>query len=168
MLRHGISFTVQQLTALQPLSGMLDALPTLPEIFQMLRSLILGLSLLPLAACTWVALDKPAEDVLVLPADRLTPGCESRGRVKVSVASKVGVLERHDEEVVDDLHVLARNHAAKQDADTVVARGPVVDGIREYEIFRCTQDGASSEAAPAERKNEKIEVLPYDGGSDGN
>lgn len=134
----------------------------------MLRSLILVLSLLPLAACTWVALDKPAEDVLVLPADRLTSGCESRGRVKVSVASKVGVLERHDEEVVEDLHVLARNHAAKQGADTVVARGPVVEGIREYEVFRCTEGGTGSEATPANRRDEKVEVLPYDGGSDGN
>lgn len=131
----------------------------------MLRSLILALSLLPLAACTWVALDKPAEDVLVLPADRVTSACESRGRVKVSVASTVGVLERHDEEVVEDLHVLARNHGAKQGADTVVARGPVVNGIREYEIFRCKE---GSEAGPAVKKDEKVEVLPYDGGSDGN
>lgn len=134
----------------------------------MLRSLLLAFALLPLAACTWVALDKPAEDVLVLPADRLTPACESLGRVKVSVASKVGVLERHDEEVVEDLHVLARNHAAKQGADTAVARGPVVDGVREYEVFRCTEGNARSEAEPVKSKDEKVEVLPYDGGSDGN
>lgn len=134
----------------------------------MLRSLILPLSLLPVAACTWVALDKPAEDVLVLPAERLTPACESRGRVKVSVASKVGVLERHDEEVVEDLHVLARNHAAKQNADTVVTRGPVVNGVREYEVFRCMEGGTRSEPRPATNKDEKVEVLPYDGGSDDN
>lgn len=134
----------------------------------MLRSLILALSLLPLAACTWVALDQSAEEVLVLPPDRITAACESRGRVKVSVASKVGVLERHDEEVVEDLHVLARNHAAKQGADTVVVRGPVVDGVREYETFRCTEGVAPDEAAPVTTKDKKVEVLPYDGGSDGN
>lgn len=133
----------------------------------MLRSLLLALFLLPVTACSWVALDKSAEDVLVLPAARLTAACESKGRVKVSVASKVGVLERHDEEVVEDLHVLARNHAAKQGADTVVTRGPVVEGVREYEIFRCT-DGAPQTAAPATEKKKKVEVLPYDGGSDGN
>lgn len=132
----------------------------------MSRLLILALCLAPLSGCTWVALDKPAENVLVLPADRITAGCESRGKVKVSVADRVGVLERHDEEVVEDLHVLARNHAAKQGADTVVPRGPVVNGIREYEVFRCTEGGAKQQPSPSNESQEKVEVLPYDGGSD--
>jgi len=133
----------------------------------MFRLPILILSLLPLAACTWVALDEPAGDVLVLPAERLTPACESLGRVKVSVASKVGVIERHDEEVVEDLHVLARNHAAKQGGDTVVTRGPVVEGVRDYEVFRCVATGSDTrQRATKAEQNEKVEVVPYDGGDD--
>lgn len=133
----------------------------------MLRLPLLLLAFLPLAACTWVALEKPAQDVLVLPAERLTPDCKSLNKVKVSVAAGVGVLERHDDEVIEDLDVLARNHAAKRGGDTVVARGPVVDGVREYEVFRCMPETAtaSPDEGNEDRKN-KVEVLPYDGGSD--
>ena len=133
----------------------------------MLRLPLLLLALLPLVACTWVALDEPAQKVLVLPAERLTADCESLNTVKVSVAAGVGVLERHDEEVIEDLNVLARNHAAQRGGDTVVARGPVVEGVREYEVFRCMPEGATT--SPENRNTEperKVEVLPYDGGSD--
>ena len=137
----------------------------------MYRPLFILLAATPLAACTWVALEDPAKDVLVLPADRLTGECKSQGKVKVSVLDKVGVLERHESEVVDDLDVLARNHAAKQGADTVVRAGKVVDGTRQYEIFRCTKGSAvrtGQAGSDAKDKEEKpsVEVLPYDGGSD--
>lgn len=134
----------------------------------MFRPLLLCTLLLS-TACTWVALDPEADAVLVLPAERLAPDCESLGKVKVSVLEKVGVLERHDDEVIEDLNVLARNHAAKQQGDTAVARGPVVDGTREYEIYRCTgqaadaNDDAATDASSDRNRN--VEVLPYDGGN---
>ena len=136
----------------------------------MFRSFALFPTVFLFTACTWVALEKPAEEVLVLPADRLTPACESKGTVKVSVLDKVGILERHDDEVVEDLDVLARNHAATLGGDTVVRRGPIIEGVRKYEIFRCTASGpdAGTNSEPARKTDEKpkVEVLPYDGGSD--
>lgn len=125
------------------------------------------------AACSWVTVDPAARDVLVLPPERLTPACESLGKVKVSVLEKVGVLARHEEEVIEDLDALARNQAAKQGGDTAVPRSSVSDGAREYEIFRCT-DGAAKAGAkpdpgePTPPPGKQVEVLPYDGGSDGN
>lgn len=134
----------------------------------MYRTLFLGLCCLSAPACTWVALEKPAEDVLVLPAERLPDDCKSLGKVKVSVLDNVGVLERHADEVIRDLDVLARNHAAKQDGDTVVALGPVTDGARQYEVYRCTASAAKNASEKAEPEDNGVEVLPYDGGSDGN
>ncbi len=115
---------------------------------------------LGLAACSWVTLEKGAGEILVLPPERLTASCESLGKVSVSVLDKVGVLERHDEEVVEDLHVLARNHAAKLGGDTVVPLGPVKDGARRYEIHRCLDDAAVTK--PVDGGNDpNVEVVPY-------
>lgn len=140
-------------------------LVTLFHLEMLMSRLPLALACCLAAGCSWVTLEKGARDVLVLPAERLAADCVSQGKVTVSVMDKVGVLERHDEEVVEDLDVLARNHAAKQGADTVVARGPVTDGARSYEIFRCMEK-PQGERAPqdaASPQEENVEVLPYDG-----
>lgn len=128
----------------------------------MVRFLLASLAIL-VTGCSWVSVDKGAEDVLVLPAERLAPDCESLGLVTVSVLDRVGVLERHDEEVVEDLDVLARNHAARVGGDTAVPRGPAENGQRRYEIFRCTQGKAQAQPA-RESDSEDIEVLPYENG----
>src|SRR5690606_359602 len=114
-------------------------------------------------ACTWVKLEASARDVLVLPAERLAPDCRSLGKVKVSVLDKVGVLARHAEGIVADLDPLARNHAAKVGGATAGPRGPENNGIREYEIFRCTAPSAPGQAREQPEQNE-VEVLPYEGG----
>lgn len=128
-------------------------------------ALPVALAALLASACSWVALEKGAGDVLVLPPERLGESCASLGKVTVSVLDKVGVLERHDEEVVEDLHILARNHAAKQDGDTVVPLGEVKDGARQYEVFRCmSEPAASDESKPSSSAESGVEVLPYKGG----
>lgn len=122
----------------------------------------LPLACLFLSACAWVSLEKGAADVLVLPANRLPADCDSLGSVTVSVLDKVGVLERHDEEVIQDLNILARNYAAERGGDTAVPRGPGTNGKREYEIFRCVEDGerGNAEAEP-EDAADGVEVIPY-------
>lgn len=130
------------------------------------RLLIAAAGGLLLSACSWVALEPGAADVLVLPAERLTDKCESLGKVTVSVLEKVGVLARHEEEVVEDLDTLARNHAVNRNGDTVVPLGPVANGARQYEVYRCTDAGATTPRSERERPDDNVEVLPYDGGSD--
>lgn len=128
----------------------------------MQRIFIPGLILLLTAGCAWVQLDPGAEAVLVLPQARLTPECDSLGKVRVSVADRVGALERHDEEVVHDLSVLARNHAAKRGADTVVPLGPVEGGQREYGVYKCTQGTGQKREQSQNKEDNGVEVLPYD------
>ncbi|HEX7029636.1 MAG TPA: DUF4156 domain-containing protein [Gammaproteobacteria bacterium] len=124
----------------------------------------LPLVLLPLAtACSWVALEKGAGEVLVLPPERLPADCESRGKVTVSVLDKVGVLERHADEVIEDLNILARNYAAEKGGDTAVPRGPVTTGARQYAIFRCTETTTPGGTEAAERADDDVEVIPYRG-----
>ncbi|HEX6928745.1 MAG TPA: DUF4156 domain-containing protein [Gammaproteobacteria bacterium] len=128
-----------------------------------LARICLALACLFVSACAWVTLEKGAADVLILPPDRLPAGCESRGTVKVSVLDKVGVLERHDDEVIEDLNILARNYAAERGGDTAVPRGPVTGGERQYEIFRCTETTAPDDADAAEPADDDVEVIPYRG-----
>lgn len=114
------------------------------------------------SACTWVPLEPGAEKVLVLPESRLTPDCVSLGKVTVSVADRVGALERHADEIEEDLQALARNHAAGKQADTVVPAGPVDAGRQTFDVYRCEKP---EEMPRAERqrddRDEPVEVLPY-------
>lgn len=130
----------------------------------MFRISVWSVLALLLSACSWVALDPGAEDVLVLPQSRLTPECTSLGSVKVSVADRVGALERHAEEVTADLEILARNNAAQRGGDTIVPLGPASAGQREFGVYRCVSNGER----PERTRDDGVEVLPYDGGRDGN
>lgn len=119
-----------------------------------LRSLA-ALAAVTLVSCTWVDLKPGAQDVLLLPEARVAD-CRNLGSVKVSVLEKVGFMQRHDEEVAEDLADLARNHAVEKGGDTIAALGPVTDGAQEYGIYRC-----AGTTAPKPDAQDGVETSPY-------
>ena len=97
---------------------------------------VLG-ALLALSACADMVPLKPGADavhVMDLPA---TSGCKLLGSTHVSVLDKVGPFNRTVRGVEENLAQMARNSALDLGGDTVAAAGPVVDGAREYQVFRC-------------------------------
>ena len=50
---------------------------------------------------------------------RCRPHCQDLGKVTVSVMDRVGPVDRNDIKVRDELEVMARNEAAKMNADTI-------------------------------------------------
>jgi hypothetical protein len=87
------------------------------------------------SGCTWVKMAPGASSVKVVTAD--PAGCEKRGEIAVSVASKVALYRRNPLRVREELETLARNEAAGIGADTVNPLGDPVDGDQRYTAWRC-------------------------------
>ena len=102
-------------------------------------SVCLALAIAAVAGCTWVELEPGAEDVLVLPPERVED-CKRLGRTEVSVADSVWFFDRHDEDVKRDLADLARNNAVEMGGDTISVLGEMTDGKQRYGIYDCVRD----------------------------
>lgn len=98
--------------------------------------LLLIMPALTLTACTWVSVEPGADDIVLLPERRIQ-NCEKQGSVEVSVLAKVAGLDRHQEEIEEDLANLARNHAAERNADTIAPLSEIREGKQRFGIYRC-------------------------------
>lgn len=102
-----------------------------------MRAALLLAVLLPLSACTWVALKPAARSVKVIAAGAAPAGCEQRGEVSVSVKDKVAFYERNNLRVRDELETLARNEAPGIQADTIQPLGEPANGGQRFAAYRC-------------------------------
>lgn len=90
-----------------------------------------------LTACSWgIKLDDGARNVRTA-WNGDTAGCHELGKVSVSVMNRVGPVDRNDLKVRDELEVLARNEAAKMNADTVKPLGEPQDGTQSWGAYTC-------------------------------
>ena len=105
----------------------------------MLRRLSVLLLVLPLSACTWVALKPEAKQVRVVPAGAAPAGCAKQGEIEVSVKDSVAFYERNTVKVRDELETLARNEALGLPADTLQPLGEPADGTQRFAAWRCAR-----------------------------
>lgn len=89
-----------------------------------------------LGGCSFVDVQPEAEDILVLSNERVQK-CERLGETRVSVAAKIGFIERRTEDVRKDLEGLARNSAADMGGDTVSPESAIENGKQTYGIYDC-------------------------------
>lgn len=101
-----------------------------------MRLIIIALTTLALANCTWVEPDAQGKQVQVAYGKNLG-ACTQKGTVTVSVKSKVGFYERNDLKVRDELESLARNEATELGADTVQALSEPVEGEQKFGAYDC-------------------------------
>lgn len=101
-----------------------------------------------LCGCTWVKLDDAGSQVRVA-YDGRVDGCDKAGEISVSVKDRVGLYERNDLKVKDELETLARNQAVSLPADTIVARGAPHNGEQAFDAYRCGRRTATREYAPS-------------------
>ncbi|MHB8424333.1 MAG: DUF4156 domain-containing protein [Gammaproteobacteria bacterium] len=118
-------------------------------------------TLLAMAGCTWVSVNPQAKQkgIMVLPQDRIT-NCRLLSKIQVSIADKVGFLERSASDVEHDLTNLAINQAATQGGDTVSPLTPMANGAQTFGIYKCLGSGMSStSSAPA--AGTAVKTIPY-------
>lgn len=105
-----------------------------------------ALAVLALAGCTWgIKLSDAGHNVRTA-WNGDVGNCRELGKITVSVMDRVGPIDRNDIKVRDELEVMARNEAAKMQADTVKPLGEPVDGEQAWGAYRC---GAAPRGAPA-------------------
>jgi len=108
-----------------------------------LRGLRRGAALAVLASalggCTWIELTDAGAAVAQGTASEVA-GCELVGDVTASTQDRV-LLKRGRGKVAEELIVLARNEAATVGGDTIVPRGPMVDGRQTFDVYRCGPAG---------------------------
>lgn len=137
----------------------------------MLRMLSLSAALCALSACTWVKMEPQGAEVRVARAGDDLSGCTRRGKVGVSVRDNVGLYQRNDLKVRDELETMARNEAASLNADTVQPINQPSDGEQEFVAYACgryvpaARAAAPREAAPMDdgpRQADEAQVFPVD------
>ena len=105
---------------------------------KMIATAALALLVGSLSACTWVKTTPEGEAVRVASADSVG-SCERKGKVTVSVKSRVSGVERTPTKVANELATLARNEGALLGGDPVVAETPVAEGRQGFGVYRCSR-----------------------------
>ena len=100
-----------------------------------LRTFIAASALITTTGCTWVPLTDNGAGVDIVDAEKVA-ACEHLGEVTSSTQDKV-VVARNSGKVQEELFVLARNEAAVQGADTIVATAAPENGRQTFSIYRC-------------------------------
>jgi hypothetical protein len=139
----------------------------------MIRMLTLSAALLgALSGCTWVKMEPQGARVRVAQAGDDVSACTRRGEVGVSVRDKVGLYQRNDLKVRDELETMARNEAASLDADTVQPVNQPSAGEQKFIAYACGRHVPTARAVPPRetrpapdgpRQADEAETFPVDG-----
>jgi hypothetical protein len=97
---------------------------------------VLCAGIVGLSACTWVEPTKEGKEVLLVKAFNVQT-CQHIGSTTSTVKHAIGPVTRSEEKVTEELITLAKNHAAERGGDSIVAKGPLVNGSMSFDIFRC-------------------------------
>jgi len=97
--------------------------------------------------CIYVDLTPEAEQVEVR-APEAVADCERIGRTKTRTQTKAWIFPRIEENVLEELRLMARDDAAEMGGTAVAPLGEADDGRQEWAIYRCP--GASAEGGAGE------------------
>jgi len=96
----------------------------------------LCIAIICLPACTWIETTKEGSEVSLVKEFNIK-NCSKLGTTNAIVTHKVGIITREDESVTEDLIIVAKNRAAELGGDSIVSKGPVVDGKMSFDIYKC-------------------------------
>lgn len=132
----------------------------------MSRYAVLAASLaLSLGACTWVKMEPDGVTVRVARAGDSLSSCTKKGEVSVSVRDKVGLYQRNDLKVRDELETMARNEASTLAADTVQPLNEPSGGEQRFAAYQCGSNYAPRRATPTTQQQQpaQFENVPPQG-----
>jgi Domain of unknown function (DUF4156) len=96
----------------------------------------LSIVLLGLSACTWVEPTTEGSSVtLVKPYN--VKACTKVGTTTANTKYEVGIITRDEAQVTEELITLARNGAARMGGDSIVEKGPAVEGVMSFDVYKC-------------------------------
>lgn len=89
-----------------------------------------------LSACTWVKPIAGAGDIALIKPEA-AEACRRIGATRVTTASEVGILDRSDAKMADEMLTLARNEAVRMGGNAIVEGEMLGDGAQRFIIYRC-------------------------------
>jgi len=102
-----------------------------------MRKTLLLVPVVLLSACSWgIKLDDAGKAVRTAWNGDVAQ-CQELGKVTVSVMDRMGPVDRNQIKVRDELEVMARNEAAKMNADTIKPLADPTDGSQPWGAYRC-------------------------------
>lgn len=120
---------------------------------------VLAVVTLMLGACTWVKMEPDGARVQVIAMGASTQGCTVSGEIGVSVRDRVGLFNRSDLKVRDELETMARNEAVGLGADTIQPLEEPAAGEQRFSAFRCgSARPVSSRARPTSPASQPLQV----------
>lgn len=115
----------------------------------MRKTLLLLAPVLLLSACSWgIKMDDAARNVRTAWNSDVS-ACRDLGKVTVSVMDHVGPVNRNNITVRDELEVLARNEAAKMQADTIKPLAEPGGGSQPWGVYQCGSRQLTPAHSPA-------------------
>ena len=96
----------------------------------------LCMTIICLPACTWIETTKEGSEVSLVKAFNVKD-CLKLGTTNAIVTHKVGIITRENEAVTEELLPVAKNRAAELGGDSIIAKGPVVEGKMSFDIYKC-------------------------------
>ena len=97
---------------------------------------VLFMIIIGLSACTWIEPTKESLNVILVKPGNVS-NCQRVGTTNATVTHKIGVLTRDEQAVTEDLILVAKNSVAKMGGDSIVAKGPNVDGKMSFDVYKC-------------------------------
>ena len=91
-----------------------------------------------LTACAAVTPHENADKVSLVKPEHVMK-CTRITTTNVGVTDKVGIYNRSDETVEQDLITLGKNRATEIGGDTIVVKEPMQDGKMSFDIYKCSQ-----------------------------
>jgi len=116
------------------------------------------------SACTWVKMEPGAAEVRVARLGDDLSACSKRGEVAVSVQDKLGLYQRNELKIRDELETSARNEARSLSADTLQALNEPSAGEQRFAAYACgrgapiARQPRASEAQP--RQSDEAQTFP--------
>ncbi|BBL74258.1 DUF4156 domain-containing protein [Methylomagnum ishizawai] len=89
-----------------------------------------------MAGCAWVDLKPQGEKVRVLSKSEVGR-CKPLGQVTANTTATLGFIARGKSVVQEEVYRLARNNAGGMGGDTIVAKGPLLEGEQSFDVYRC-------------------------------
>ena len=101
-----------------------------------MKQSILVMLVILVAGCTWVKETEGAKDVALVKSVHAV-GCQKIGHTKSTVKDTIGIIERGERKVSNELITLAKNDAASRGGNSIVATSGIVDGSQTFDIHHC-------------------------------
>ena len=98
--------------------------------------LVMIMFIIGISACTWIEPTKESLNVILVKSGNVS-SCQKVGTTNATVTHKIGLLTRDEEAVTEDLILVAKNSAAKLGGDSIVAKGPNIDGTMSFDVYKC-------------------------------